>query len=56
MKYKNEELLEMYGDWLNNFLTAERFAEYYEIEVEQANEIIEKGRVLWDMNLNEQNK
>lgn len=35
---------EMYLDWINNFLTIERFAEYYEISVEQAQEIIDIGR------------
>lgn len=35
---------EMYADWLNNFLTPERFAEYYGITLEFAHNIIEMGR------------
>jgi len=46
--YKNEELMDMFGDWMDNFLTVERFAEHYEIEVKQAEEVINVGRKLWD--------
>jgi len=35
-----DKFTEMYLDWINNFLTVEGFAEYYEISVEQAQEII----------------
>ena len=35
---------ELYLDWVNNFITVERFAEYYEITIEHANEIIQSGR------------
>ena len=34
----------MYLDWVNNFLTVERFAEYYAITVSDAAEIIRLGR------------
>lgn len=35
---------EMFLDWFNNFLTIERFAEYYGVTVEEAQAIIAKGR------------
>ena len=34
---------EMYLDYVNNFLTVEKFAEHYGITEEKANEIIEEG-------------
>ena len=36
--------IEMYLDYWNNFLTVERFAEYYGITKEQAITIINKGK------------
>ena len=48
MKYTKDELMDMYGDWMNNFLTRGYFAEYYEISLEKAEEIIMVGRELWD--------
>ena len=36
----------LYMEWFNNFLTIERFAEYYEISIHRAKVIINKGRVL----------
>ena len=35
---------EMYLDWLNNFLTVEKFAEYYGLTVQRAKALIEKER------------
>ncbi|ACH88939.1 hypothetical protein ErPhphiEa104_gp027 [Erwinia phage phiEa104] len=37
------KLQEIYLDWINNFLTVERFAEYYALTVEEANVIIQAG-------------
>jgi hypothetical protein len=42
-KYKNE-IVDVYLDYLNNFLTVERFAVYYDVDVEFANKILELGR------------
>ena len=42
-KYK-ARLQETYLDYLNNFLTVERFSEYYEITSEQGELLIELGR------------
>ena len=36
----------MYLDYVNNFLTVERFAEYYNISIKEANNIINNGRIL----------
>ena len=44
-----QKLVNMFLDWKNNFLTVGKFAEYYSLTVEKANELIDKGR-----NLNEQ--
>jgi hypothetical protein len=41
MKKTNEE---MYLDWVNNFLTVERFAEYYSMTVVQATSLIESEK------------
>lgn len=35
---------EMYADWVNNFLTVPRFAEYYGLSEEYANLLIKTGR------------
>jgi hypothetical protein len=43
MKNKLETL---YLDWFNNFLTVERFAEYYEMPVAKAQRVIRIGRCL----------
>ena len=39
-----QKFVAMYLDWRNNFLTIERFAEYYGITVESAQFIINTGR------------
>lgn len=41
-----QKLINMFLDWKNNFLTVGRFAEYYSLTVDKANEIIDKGRSL----------
>ncbi len=43
--YPLSEWAELYADFVNNFLTTERFAEYYGLTVEQASEIIAVGRI-----------
>ena len=39
-------LEQMYLDYFNSFLTVERFADYYSLSMEQAQEIINKGRAI----------
>lgn len=39
-----DKILNLYLSYVNDFLTVERFAEYYGINVIEANLIIDKGR------------
>ncbi len=41
-----DKKIELYLDYLNNFLTVSRFAEHYELEKEKAYTIIKEGRAL----------
>lgn len=41
-----KKLINMFLDWTNNFLTVGRFAEYYNLTIDKANEVINKGREL----------
>jgi hypothetical protein len=41
-----KKLINMFLDWKNNFLTVSKFAEYYSLSIEQANNVIDKGRKL----------
>jgi len=43
---KETELVSQYVDYFNNFLTVERFAEYYAYHIDTANFVINKGREL----------
>ena len=44
----NDHLDFIFIDWFNNFLTVDRFAEYYGLEIEQAKKAIEAGRKIHD--------
>lgn len=44
--YLSNILKDMYLDWVNNFLTVEKFAEYYTLSVKDALVVIERGRKL----------
>lgn len=46
--YDSGDLIGMYLDWFNNFLTVPRFAEYYGISESLANTIITQGREVLD--------
>lgn len=37
---------EYFRDWFNNFLTVERFAEYYRMSKASANRVLEAGRII----------
>ena len=39
-----EQIKTLYRSWFNDFLTVEKFAEYYRIEESLAQDIIDKGR------------
>lgn len=43
---EEKNLINMFLDWKNNFLTIGRFAEYYNLTIEKANFVIDKGREL----------
>lgn len=43
---KETELISQYVDYFNNFLTIERFAEYYAYPIDTAKYVINKGREL----------
>jgi hypothetical protein len=47
-----KKLINMFLDWKNNFLTVGRFAEYYSLTIDKANEIIDKGRQLNEIPIN----
>ena len=44
---------EMYLDWVNNFLTVEVFAQYYNLTNEQALYVIESGKKYHEESLQE---
>lgn len=39
------KFVEMYLDWVNNFISIERFAEHYGISVDLATLVIKEGRI-----------
>lgn len=43
---KESELVTLYHDYVNNFLTVEKFAEHYSYPLDSADYIITKGREL----------
>ncbi len=44
--YTRAQIKSMYIDYFNNFLSIERFAEYYNLSVTDADEIIKQGRTI----------
>ena len=49
LKCAYDEYLDfIFMDWFNNFLSVERFAEYYGLEIEQAKKAIDVGREIHD--------
>jgi len=53
MNYRKKECQEMYLDWLNNFLSTTRFAEYYNLGLSEVENILDVGR-RYNMELGEQ--
>ena len=43
----DETKIELYIDWVNNFVTLSRFAEYYSLTEDEALVIIDAGRELY---------
>ena len=52
-KYTEETLVKIYLDWVNNFLSVGRFAEYYGIDEAEALWAIERGRELNEAQCND---
>ena len=50
MTLKNT-LIEVYLDWVNDFLTVERFAEYYGLTVEQADALLRVCKSIYNDSL-----
>ena len=48
---QKQRLINIYLDWVNNFLTVEAFAEHYGLQVAAARTVIETGRNLHNSNL-----
>ena len=48
----DNQKIQMYLDWLNNFLTLRGFADHYGITTEEARSIISEGRALHEENPN----
>ena len=42
----DQEIIEIYLDWVNNFISLEKFAEHYGLDEIDANYVIELGRNL----------
>jgi hypothetical protein len=40
IKYLRDYLADLYLDWVNNFLTIERFAEYYGLDEDDAKDLL----------------
>ena len=45
-KLTENEFREMYLDFVNNFLTVSRFAEYYGVKNSEARQILKTGKIL----------
>jgi len=45
-KRTDKQVSEMYLDWFNNFLSTERFREYYNLGMSETENIIDRGREL----------
>ena len=48
---KHQQKAVIYLDWVNNFLSVEKFASYYNITVSEANKLIEEGRTIHEQSL-----
>ena len=46
MKDIRKQIEVIYLDWCNNFVTIDKFADYYGLSILEANIIIELGRII----------
>lgn len=49
--YPPDDYVNMYLDWVNNFLTVGKFAEYYGISEDYAQQIIKIGRIQHELSI-----
>jgi len=45
------KIVAMYLDWVNNFLTVARFAEYYRLTINQALRVIRLGKIIHEKSI-----
>jgi hypothetical protein len=44
IKYLRDYLADLYLDWVNNFLTIERFSEYYGLDEDDARDLLKLAK------------
>tara|TARA_R100000773_G_scaffold23135_1_gene20409 strand:- start:3984 stop:4154 length:171 start_codon:yes stop_codon:yes gene_type:complete len=44
MTLTKDNMINMYLDWFNNFLTVQAFADHYQLSTEKAEQVINQGR------------
>ena len=44
MEWSDKEVHEMYLDWLNNFISTEKFSEHYNLGMAETENILDRGR------------
>lgn len=49
----NDQIIDMYLDYLNNFLTCSAFAEHYGLNIEAAAQIIKDGKRMHEQRVKE---
>lgn len=42
--YNDKEVHDMYLDWLNNFISTEKFREHYDLGMAETENILDRGR------------
>lgn len=53
MEKNAARIIELYLDWLNNFLTIEKFAEHYGMSEFQAKRLIDAGHYIYSFDEND---
>lgn len=54
--YDQKQLAEMYLDYFNDFLTYDRFAEYYGLNIKEATNLIDLGRLAHEDSVNQKSE
>ena len=45
-EYTNGKIEEMYVDWFNNFITSDAWRQYYQLSIDEGENILDIGRQL----------